>query len=71
MNHGLEEKLMSLKTRLDGRSTNNNRFFVKDEEGVTQVVIRLVDSGGVTLEIDTADNLHIEKPNGWSSSKVK
>lgn len=58
---------MSLKTRLDGRSEDNASFNIVDEAGEVVAVIRLLDRSGVTLEIATADGLHIVKPSGWSS----
>jgi hypothetical protein len=58
---------MALKTRLDGRSEENRSFTLKNEKGETLAVVSLHDSSSVTLEIVTAEGLHIEKPNGWSS----
>jgi len=60
---------MSLKTRLDGRSEDNNSFQIKDKDGQVIAEIKLVDNLGSTLEISTQEGLHIEKPNGWSSLK--
>jgi hypothetical protein len=58
---------MSLKTRLDGRSEDNDRFKIKNEEGEVLAEVELLNSFGVTLNIATNDGLYIEKPSGWSS----
>lgn len=61
---------MSLKTRLDPRSEDNNKFFIKDKEGFVLATIKMLgDDKGNTLEISTDDGMYIEKPNGWSSKK--
>jgi len=59
---------MSLKTRLDGRSEDNNSFQIKNIEGEVIAEITLTDNFGSTLEISTGQGLYIEKPNGWSSN---
>jgi len=58
---------MSLKTRLDGRSEDNNSFQIKNDAGEVIAEVALVDNFGATLEISTEDGLYIEKPNGWNS----
>jgi len=58
---------MSLKTRLDPRSEDNNRFMIKNEEGFVLATIKILGDRGNTLEIDTDIGLHISKPNGWDS----
>lgn len=58
---------MSLKTRLDGRSCDNDRLVIKNADGQVIVEIQLVDQSGSTLNIDTAEGLYIEKPSGWNS----
>ena len=58
---------MSLKTRLDGRSEDNNSFQIKNNEGQVIAEIKLSDNIGSTLEITTQVGLYIEKPNGWNS----
>ena len=58
---------MSLKTRLDPRSEDNNRFVIKDKDGFLIAQIKMLGDKGSTLEISTDDGLYIEKPNGWSS----
>lgn len=58
---------MSLKTRLDGRSEDNNKFKILDENGEELAEIVLVDYSGTTLEINTRAGLYIEKPSGWNS----
>ena len=60
---------MALQTRLDGRSADNASFTIKDKNGKTLAKIRLVGAAGSTLEISTAEGLHIEKPNGWASNR--
>jgi len=56
-----------LKTRLDGRSEENNSFQLKDEEGKVLAEVKLASGSSATLEISTKDGLYIEKPSGWSS----
>lgn len=63
------ENLMALKTRLDSRSENNKSFKVIDTNGKTLVEVALVNNCSATLEVTTAGNMYIEKPNGWTSSK--
>ena len=58
---------MSLKTRLDGRSEDNDRFEIKDASGKILATVQLVDLSGATLNITTKDGLYIEKPSGWNS----
>lgn len=60
---------MSLKTRLDGRSEDNNLILLKDRDGNILAEVKLLDSQSVTLEITTSEGLYIEKNNGWSSKK--
>ena len=60
---------MGLKTRLDGRSQDNNSFQIKDAEGFVIAEIKLLDLNGVTIEVSTEAGLHIEKPSGWSSQR--
>lgn len=61
---------MSLKTRLDGRSEENNILLIKDSKGYILAEIKLLDSQSMNLEVLTAHGLHIEKNNGWSSKKT-
>ncbi len=63
----LRETKMSLKTRLDGRSKDNNSLQIKDDDGKVIVEIKVLDKVSTTLDIVTAQGLHIEKPNGWRS----
>lgn len=58
---------MSLKTRLDGRSKNNNLFQIKNNEGKIIATVKVLDNVSLTLELTTEEDLHITKPNGWSS----
>ena len=63
---------MSLRTRLDGRSEDNNSFTIKNKEGLTIAEVKLVGTTSNTLEVETQAGLHIEKKNGWcSKSKPK
>jgi len=66
---GTKENLMSLKTRLDGRSEDNSSFKLKNNAGEVIAEVKLVDNFGATLEISTQEGLYIEKPNGWNSNK--
>lgn len=57
---------MSLKTRLDGRSTNNNYLEFRDKDG--KLLSRVKSLGGsVTLEVTTCDGIFVCKNNGWKS----
>ena len=60
---------MGLKTRLDGRSPDNSSFEIKDTEGNVLAKVVLLDSSGVTLEVETKEGSYIEKPNGWNSKR--
>lgn len=60
---------MSLKTRLDGRSKDNNSFMLKDSQGNDIAKVRAIDSNGLTLEITTIKGHYIEKPSGWNSKQ--
>lgn len=60
---------MSLKTRLDGRSEDNNSFQILNAEGEVLAEIKLTDNFGSTLEISTEPGLYIKKPNGWNSKQ--
>lgn len=55
---------MSIKTRLDGRSTENFGFFIVDSiTGKVLATVEAVD-GRANLSIETSDGLHIKKTNG-------
>lgn len=58
-----------LKTRLDGRSKDNNSFDIKDQNGEVLATVLLTGNTSSTLEIKTKDGLYIEKPNGWNSNR--
>ena len=58
---------MSLKTRLDGRSEDNNLFMIKDVDGLVLAKVTLLGNTSSTLEIETLNGLYLEKNNGWSS----
>ena len=62
---------MSLKTRLDGRSEDNNLLLIKDNEDNVLAEIKLLDSQSVNLEVVTVSNVHVSKNNGWSSINYK
>ena len=57
---------MGLRTRLDGRSEENDRIFIKNPEGEVLAEIILLGSSSSTLDITTKEELYIEKPNGWN-----
>ena len=58
---------MSLKTRLDGRSEDNNLFMIKDVDGLVLAKVTLLGNTSSTLEIETLNGLYLEKNNGWDS----
>ncbi len=60
---------MSLKTRLDGRSKDNNLIVLKDRDGKVVAEFKLLDSQSVTLEVSTDSGHYVEKNNGWSSKR--
>lgn len=59
---------MALITRLDGRSSDNDKLCIVDEEGEVIAEIKCV-SPKAELSITTKSGLHIEKPNGFSSKR--
>ena len=59
---------MPLITRLDSRSEDNATLSIKDGQGCIVAVIACK-SAKAELAITTAEGLHIEKPNGFSSKK--
>jgi len=59
---------MPLNTRLDSRSEDNATLAIKDKQGTTIATVSCA-SGKAELTISTAEGLHIEKPNGFSSQK--
>lgn len=67
MRHGARRIQMSLITRLDGRSKDNNLLLLKDSQNNVLAEVKLLDSSGSTIEVTTKSGLHIEKPNGWTS----
>jgi len=62
---------MSLKTRIDPRSKNNNKLYVKDSYGNIMLEIEVVDPKGCTLEISCIDGITLSKDNGWESKSEK
>ncbi len=58
---------MSLKTRLDGRSKDNNRLVIKSAEGEVLAEVTLLGASSSTLKISTKGGLYLEKPNGWDT----
>ena len=64
-------KLMSLKTRLDGRSEDNNLLLLKDRDGSILAKVKVLDNQSVNLEVSTRSDLYVEKNNGWSSVTYK
>ena len=64
-------KIMSLKTRIDGRSEDNNLLLLKDRDGNILAEVKVLDSQSVNLEVSTRSDLYVEKNNGWSSVTYK
>ena len=62
---------MSLKTRIDGRSENNNTIYLKDRQGNIVGQIVTLDRQSINLEVITHKDYYIEKKNGWSSINYK
>ena len=62
---------MSLKTRIDGRSEDNNLLLLKDRDGNILAEVKILESQSVTLEVSTENGIYVEKNNGWSSEKYK
>ncbi len=60
---------MSLKTRLDGRSKDNNLIMLKDRDGEKVAEFKLLDGQSVNLEVSTDSGHYVEKNNGWSSKR--
>lgn len=61
---------MSLKTRLDGRSENNNELkFIKSDTGEVIASVKLLDENSSNLVVSTSEGIHIAKNNGWSSKR--
>lgn len=57
---------MSCKTRIDGRSKDNNMFVIKDVSGKVVAEVRATHTK-VNLDVSTSEGFTIEKPNGWTS----
>lgn len=57
-----------ISTRLDNRSDTNDRLFIKDDKGNILAEIA-ADSPRCSLKITTREDLHIEKPNGYTSKR--
>lgn len=67
---GPKEKIMGIKTRLDGRSEDNFQVsIVNSESGESLAEISIAAKDFATLEINTKPGHHLEKLNGWSSKK--
>jgi len=62
---------LSLRTRLDPRSLDNNRIYIKDSSGNTIAVVRVHGKRSTTLEVLTEIGFHLEKENGWSSDGLQ
>lgn len=58
---------MSIKTRLDGRSENNNLITIVTGDGLVLAEIKVL-SDACVLEVDTMPHLYIAKPNGFVSN---
>ena len=61
---------MGLRTRLDGRSEENNRVQIKNSEGEVLAEVTLMGLSSSTLDIITKEGLYIEKPNGWNTKPI-
>ena len=58
-----------INTRLDNRSEQNDRLYIKDAEG--NVLAEIISaSPRCSLKITTKEGLHIEKPNGYTSKRT-
>ena len=66
MNLGIRREAMSCKTRIDGRSKDNNKFTIKDSKGNVVAEVRATHNK-VNLDVSTSEGYSIEKPNGWTS----
>jgi len=60
---------MALKTRLDPRTEDNNKFSVVDKEGNILCSVKLLGERSITLELTTTEACYITKESGWSSKK--
>ncbi len=58
---------MSLKTRLNGLSKENNLIRLRDSDGNLLVEVKLLGDQSATLELEAVEGITIEKNNGWSS----
>lgn len=57
-----------INTRLDNRSEQNDRLYIKDKDG--NVLAEIVSaSPRCSLKIATQEGLYIEKPNGYTSKR--
>lgn len=57
---------MSIKTRIDGRSSSNCKIYIKNSRG--EVVAEVCNLGArADLDIVTHTGHYIQKPNGWTS----
>ena len=61
---------MGLRTRLDGRSEENDRIQIKNSEGEVLAEVTLMGLSSSTLDIMTKEGLYIEKPNGWNTKPI-
>ena len=60
---------MSLKTRLDSQSADNNILNIHNADGEVVARIKIVGGGSAQVEVDTFPSHHISKNNGWSSKR--
>ena len=61
---------MGLRTRLDGRSEDNDRIQIKNLEGEVLAEITLLGTSSSTLDVITMEGLYLEKPNGWKTNTL-
>jgi len=59
-----------ISTRLCKKSSGNNLFHIKDEDGK---IIATIETSGERAEllISTLPEFHLEKPNGYTSKREK
>ena len=57
-----------INTRLDSKSESNDRIEIVQNGIVIATVI--AQGGRVNLGIETAEDIHLEKLNGWTSQKA-
>jgi len=59
-----------LKTRINAQSDNDS-IIIRGKDGEELAFIQAVGDKSITLNIETAEGLYIEKPTGWKSEVQK